>query len=40
MQDVMGSVKPEECIEPAPGNQLKAMMRRIDQDMWKKVKGC
>jgi len=27
----------KEYIEPGPGKQLKAMMRRIDQDTWKKT---
>ena len=39
MNHVIGSVEPEKYYEPAPGAQLKSMMKRINMELWKKVQG-
>ena len=38
---MLEAIKPMHCIagfiETGPGKQLKAMMRRVDQDAWSKM---
>ena len=39
MNHVLGGLAPDTFYEPAPGAQLKSMMKRISMDNWKNVKG-
>ena len=39
MNHVISTIDPDSYIEPAPGAQLKSMMKRINMDKWKNVKG-
>ena len=39
VRDALATRAVEAFYEPAPGAQLKSMMKRIDADAWKTVRG-